>query len=451
MNDMRKNKMATMPIPKLILSMSLPAILSMMVQALYNIVDSIFVSRISEQALTAVSLAFPIQMILISCFVGLGIGINSSVSRSLGEGNREKATNIAEHGYLLGLFLYAIVTVMVFFIDDFFSLFTNDPLILKYSTDYIRIILLFSFGRILAQAGMSIMQGCGEMIKPMRGMLIGAISNIILDPILIFGKLGFPAMGVTGAAIATVTAQGLSMLYIFFTIFRGKEYLKLDLKRFKYSRHISKSIIVVGLPAAIMQSLVSVMLTGMNFILAGLSVTSIAVLGVYFRLQSFILMPVFGISQGTMPVIGFNFGAKNKKRIIEALKFSGLLALGYMMIGMVLFLLIPGPMLSIFNSTEEMREIGIVAFRRICLMFPFTAITIILSTAYQGMGKSHYSLMVTFFRQIMILLPLAWFLGTYFGLDTLWFSFPIAEIMGLTLALGFFKSTYYHAFAGWTE
>jgi putative MATE family efflux protein len=437
---MNENKMAIMPIPRLILTMSMPAILSMMVQALYNIVDSIFVSRISEQALTAVSLAFPVQMVLIACFVGLGIGINSSISRKLGEGDRKAATNFAEHGYLVGLILYAIVTIGVFFTDDFFSLFTKDLLILQYSTEYTGIILLFSFGRILAQAGMSIMQGCGEMVKPMKAQLIGAVSNIILDPILIFGMFGLPAMGVKGAAIATVSAQGLSMMYVFYTIFRGKEYLKLNLRNFKYSRKIARGIIQVGLPAALMQGLFSLMLTGMNFILAGIISTSVAVLGVFFRLQSFVFLPVIGISQGSLPVVGFNYGAKNKKRITAVLKFSSGMALAYMTLGLIVFQLLPEPLLSIFNSSEEMKKIGITAFRRISLMFPFSALTIIASTAYQGMGKAHYSLIVTFFRQIIVLIPLAWLLGRYAGLDTLWFAFPLAQITGVILVAFFLMS-----------
>lgn len=452
MSDLSKNKMAVMPIPKLIISMSLPAIIAMMIQALYNIVDSIFVSRISEEALTALSLAFPVQMVLISCFVGLGIGINSSVSRKLGEGDIDTATNMAEHGYLLALILYLLVAIGGFiFVDDFFRMFTKDPLIIQYSIDYSRIIMVFSFGRIFAQAGMSILQGSGEMVKPMRAQLIGAITNIILDPILIFGLFGIPAMGVIGAAIATVFAQGLSMVYVFITIFRGKEYLKLDLKKFKYSSKITLAIVLVGLPAAIMQGLVSVMLAGMNFILAGLSTTAVAVLGVFYRLQSFILMPVFGISQGSMPVVGFNYGAKNKKRIMDTLKFAGLISLVYMTLGLIVFQLFSGPMMDLFNSDEQMKQMGITAFRRISLMFPITAVTIIISTAYQGMGKAHYSLIVTFFRQIIILLALAWFLGNTYGLDTLWYSYLAAEISGLLMAMFFFKSTYNHAFNVWNK
>lgn len=449
---MKENKMGIMPIPKLILSMALPAILAMMVQAMYNIVDSIFVSRISEEALTAVSLAFPIQLVLISAFVGLGIGINSSISRKLGEGDIKTATNIAEHGYILAGILYIFVALIgVFFVDNFFKLFTDDPVIIKHSIDYVKIILLFSFGRIFAQAGMSILQGSGEMVKPMKAQLIGAIINIALDPILIFGLFGLPAMGVKGAAVATVTAQFISMIYVFFTIFSGKEYLKLKPKEFKYSKKIVNGILFVGLPASIMQGLVAVMLTGLNWILADINATSVAVLGVYYKLQSFILMPVFGISQGAMPVVGFNFGAKNKERLLGALKFSATMALAYMTLGLLVFQVFTEPLLMIFDSSKEMSAIGLVAFRRISLMFPFAAITIILSTAFQGMGKAHYSMIVTFVRQLVVLLPLSWYLGNTFGLDTLWYSFLAAEVIGFIMALNFFRVTYSHAAGKWPE
>lgn len=439
-----------MPIPKLIVTMSLPAILSMMVQAMYNIVDSFFVARVGESALTAVSLAFPIQLVLIAAFVGLGIGINSSISRKLGSGDYKNAVNVAEHGYLLGLILYVLVAFLgIFFIDDFFTWFTKDSEILDQGVVYARIILMFSFGRILAQAGMSILQGSGEMVKPMKAQLIGAISNIIMDPILIFGWFGLPAMGVKGAAIATVTAQFLSMVYVFVTLFRGDNYIKLNLKAFKYDGKITKGIILVGLPAAIMQGLVAVMLTGLNKILSGYDDTAVAVLGVYYRLQSLVLMPVFGISQGTMPVVGFNFGAKNKQRILHALKFSGAMALAYMTFGFVVFQLFNVELLSLFKASDEMLSIGTTAFKRISLMFPLMAITIILSTGFQGMGKAHYSLVVTFLRQIIILLPLASILGKAFGLDALWFSFVSAELVGFALALGFFSKTYRDTIMTW--
>lgn len=437
---MKENKMATMPVGKLIITMSLPAIFSMMVQALYNIVDSFFVARISEDALRAVSLAFPMQLILIAAFVGLGIGINSSISRKLGAGEYEEAVNVSEHGYLLALVLYCIVALVgIFFVDEFFSWFTNDPSVYEQGILYARIILIFSIGRIIAQAGISTLQGSGEMVKPMKAQLIGAISNMILDPILIFGWFGLPALGIKGAAIATVTAQTLSMVYVFFVLFKGDNYIKLNLKAFRLKRKIITGILLVGLPAAIMQALVAVMLTGLNKTLSDIDEVSVAVLGVYFRLQSFVLMPVFGISQGTMPIIGFNFGSKNKERIKKALRFASLLALSYMTLGLIVFQLFNAELLGVFKASDRMLAIGVVAFKRISLMYPLMAITIILSTAFQGMGKAHYSMIITFLRQIIILLPLASFLGHRYGLDSLWFSFLIAECIGFLIAFVFYN------------
>lgn len=447
-----KNKMGVMPIPTLIMTMSLPAIISMMVQALYNFVDSLFVARIGESALKAVSLAFPIQLILIAAFVGLGIGINSSVSRKLGEGDYETAVNIAEHGYLLAGVLYVIVACIgIFFVDDFFRWFTDDPVVLKDGIIYSRIILIGSFGRIFAQAGMSILQGSGEMKKPMIAQLIGALSNIILDPIMIFGMLSFPKMGVAGAAIATVTAQFISMVFVFFTLFKGKNYLKLNLRNFSYDSKIVAKILVVGLPAALMQGLVAIMLTLLNKTLSNINETSVAVLGIYYRLQSLVFMPVFGIAQGTMPIIGFNYGAKLKKRITSAMKFSSMLSFGYMMLGFVVFQLFTKELLLMFDSSETMIEIGMIAFKRISLMFPFVALTIIISTSLTGMGKAHYSMVVSFLRQIIILLPLANWLGNKYSLDALWYSFVIAEVIGLLVALFFYQRIYRNTLYTWSS
>lgn len=445
-----KNKMGNMPIPKLIITMSIPAIISMMVQALYNFIDSLFVAQIGKDALTAVSLAFPIQMVLIAAFVGLGIGINSAISRRLGEGKKEEAVLTAEHGYLIAIVLYAFVACLgIFFVDDFFQWFTDNETVLNYGVTYARIILIGSFGRILAQAGMSILQGSGEMKKPMYAQLIGAGTNIILDPIMIFGWFGLPAMGVAGAALATVIAQCLSMVYVFIVLRNGDNVIKLNLKHFKWQGRIAGKIMVVGLPAAIMQALVAVMITVLNKYISEINATGIAVLGIYFRVQSLVFMPIFGISQGMMPVVGYNFGAKQKKRVTSALKFAGILALTYMTLGMIVFQVFAENILLIFKSTDEMVTIGLVALRRISLMFPLVAINIVISTSFQGMGKAYYSLIVTIIRQILILLPLARFLGYNYGLDTMWYAFIITEVIGLIIALFFYQMVYRKTLYQW--
>jgi putative MATE family efflux protein len=450
--DQKENKMGTVPIPKLLFQMALPAIIAMMVQALYNIVDSIFVSRLGEEALTALSLAFPIQLIIIAFFVGLGIGINSLVSRKLGAKDVESATNAAEHGFIIAGILYVIIAILAFMVPKaFFANFTDDPLVIEYGVQYITIVMLFAFGRIFAQAGISVMQGTGEMVKPMKATMIGAIGNMILDPILIFGWFGIPAMGIRGAAIATVAAQILSMLYVFHAIFRQKVSLQLNMKSFHYDSKMVRQIVAVGLPATIMQGLGSVMLTGLNLILASFSGSAVAVLGVYFKLQSFIFMPIFGLGQGTMPIIGYSFGANNRPRMMEAIRFALLTAVTIMVLGTIVFQFFPSSLLKMFNSSPAMMTIGVHAFRTISWIFPMAGISIVLSTSFQAMGKAHLSMVVSFIRQLVVLLPSAYFFGKYFGLDAVWYSFIVSEIVGLSTVLFLFRSVMKSQLSGWTE
>ncbi len=317
-----ENKMGTMHIPQLLFSMALPAIISMFVQAMYNIVDSVFVAQTGENALTAVSLAFPVQMLIVSCFVGMGVGINSGISRRLGEKKHREAEMVAEHGFLVAVILSLAAAVLgAVFSNIFVKMFTDNPEIIKGCTDYLLIVTIFSFGSIITQAGFSTLQGSGDMIQPMIGQLIGAITNIILDPIMIFGLLGFPALGVTGAAIATVTGQIIAMVYILIVVLkRKKNLLKLHFRSFKYRGAIMKDIAVVGLPSAIMQGIGSFMVTGYNLILAGYGMTAVAVFGVYFKVQSFIFMPIFGLGQGAMPIFGYNYGAQKAEAVQRDIK-----------------------------------------------------------------------------------------------------------------------------------
>jgi putative MATE family efflux protein len=309
--------------------------------------------------------------------------------------------------------------------------------------------MVFSFGRILAQAGMSVFQGTGEMVKPMITQLIGAVVNIILDPILIFGWFGLPAMGVQGAAIATVFAQTLSMIYVWGHLFFGNNIIKPNLKKFKAQGRIIKHIIVVGIPVALMQGLTSVMLVGFNFILSSYGDSAIAGLTVYFRLKTMVYMPIFGLSTGTLPIIGFNYGAKNKQRFNEAVKFSLTVALVFMMLCLAIFQLFPIMLLKLYKSSDEMMTIGLPAFKTISLMFPFVGVSIILSTTFQALGKATYSLIMTVIRQLLVLLPAAYLLSKYLGIDALWFSFLIAEVIGFIVVLLMYKSIYKHI--DWTQ
>ncbi|MDD3307226.1 MAG: MATE family efflux transporter [Acetobacterium sp.] len=437
----KKNKLGVVPIPKLLFSMSLPAIISMMIQALYNIVDSIFVAQIGEEALTAVSLAFPIQMIIISCFVGMGIGINSAISRRLGQNKKNEAANVAEHGFLLAMLIAAVLGILGFFTaETFISLFTDNANIIAQGRSYLMIVTVFCFGSFITQAAYSMLQGSGEMIQPMVGQIIGAVVNIILDPIMIFGWLGFPALGVTGAAIATVIGQLFGMTYMLLVIFKSsKNHLKLDYKAFHYETAIVKDIVKVGLPAAIMQGLASLMITGYNLILAGFGMSAVAVLGVYFKIQSLIFMPIFGLGQGAMPIFGFNFGAKNRERFNETLKVAVTAALTIMTIGMLLFWIFPAQIMMAFNPSAEMMEIGINCLRSISLAFPLAGISIMIGVSFQAIGKAYVSMIASFIRQMVVLLPVTYLLAQIGGLDWVWYGFIISEVFCLAYELFMYR------------
>lgn len=450
---MDRNKMGTEPIPKLVISMSLPTIFAMLIQALYNVVDSVFVSRISDtnnDGLTAISLAFPVQLIVIAVFVGLGVGMNALISRRLGEKNPEGAVLVAENGVLIGAVVYVFVAILgVIFARPFLSLFTENQAVIDYGVTYVTIIMIFAFGRIMAHAGNSIFQGTGEMVIPMVTMLIGAILNLILDPILIFGYFGFSAMGVKGAAIATVTAQIVSMMFVWYRLLFHKNIIKLNLRGFVPHKEVIGHILMIGVPVAIMQGLGSVMLTGFNLILSQFGDVAISVMGAYFRLQSMVFMPIFGLSTGTMPIIGFNYGAKNKERIGQAIKFSIIVAVSFLTLAFIVFQVMPGSLLKMYNPSDEMLTIGIRAFRAISLIFPLIGGTIIMNTAFQAFGKAHYSLITSLIRQLLILLPVAWLLSLSGNVDLVWYAFLVAEIVGLTVVTILYRKTFRESTQGW--
>ncbi len=449
---MQKNKMGYVPIPKLIIKMALPLIFSMLVQALYNVVDSIFVSRLGEDALTALSLAYPLQLVVIAVFVGLSVGVSSAISRKLGEQDHEGALQIAEHGVAIGAAIYILVAIFgAFFAKYTMTGFTSNEKIIEYALSYIRIVMIFSFGSILNQAGRAIFRGTGETVKPMIAQLIGAVLNIILDPIMIFGYFGFPALGVKGAAIATVTAQIIAMLYIWIQLLSGKSIIKIKIKKLIFDIKIIGQILSVGFPSFIMQALGSVMLFFMNMVLSGFGEANIAVMGVYFRVQSLVFMPVFAIASSMMPVIGYNFGAHNKKRMVDAYKFTLGVTIGFMSLALVAFQILPRQILSMFNATAELYASGTPAFRTISLAFPIVAINIITSTAFQGLGKAYYSLLISAFRMIIILLPAAYLLSMIGNVDYVWYAFLIADAVAVTISLPLFLRTMKNSTKGWGE
>ncbi len=442
MGEIRENKMGNTPMLKLIVSMSLPAMFSMLVQSLYNIVDSAFVAQLGEGALTAVSLAFPIQMLIISVAVGTGIGINSLVSRRLGEKNQAEANSAATHGILLGLFSGIIVAILgLLFTRFFFECFTNDKTMIDMGYSYIIIITTLSFGSFVQINIEKTLQATGNMIYPMIFQLVGAITNIILDPIMIFGLFGFPKLGVSGAAIATVIGQIFAMLLSLYVVFKKSHDVHITFKGFKLNFKTIKNIYAVGFPSMVMQSIGSVLIVGLNSILITFSDAAVSVLGIYYKLQSFIFMPVFGLTQGVMPIMGYNYGAKNKHRLLSALKIGSVIAILIMLIGTILFMSIPDKLLMIFNASEQMLEIGVKALRTISLCFVPAAIGIMFSTLFQAIGQGHKSLYISILRQLVIILPAAYLLSKI-GLYYVWYSFPIAEVFSLMVSVIFLSMIY---------
>ncbi len=442
-NEKHVNKMGTMPIGKLLSSMAWPAILSMTINALYNIVDSIFVAMINEDALTAVSLILPIQMLMISLAVGSGVGVNSLIARRLGARKFDDANKAASISLRIAFFNYILFAIFgVFFATPFIKAYSDNPYIVENGISYLKIITIFSVFIMFQIIFEKVLQATGNMIAPMLISLSGAITNIILDPILIFGLLGFPKLGVAGAAIATVIGQAFAMFIAVIIVFRKEHQVKIQLKGFKMDWSIVKDIYIVGLPSIIMQSVASVMLIGYNAILATVSTTAVAVLGCYNKLQSFVFMPVFGLNQGAMPIMGYNFGAKDKHRLMETYKKALLVAIIVMALGTMLFQLIPVQLLKLFSASDEMIAMGVPALRLISLCFLPAAFGIINATFFQGTGHGVYSLVASILRQLVGILPIAYILVKYAGISISWASFPLAEIIGLIYSLVMMKILY---------
>ncbi|MBR3376003.1 MAG: MATE family efflux transporter [Firmicutes bacterium] len=429
-----ENKMGYMPIRPLMISMSLPAIISMTINALYNIVDSYFVARISEDALTAVSIIMPLQMMIIAVGVGTGVGINSLISRRLGARRQEDADKAATTGILLGVCNWMVFMLVGLLLPGAFVSAYAKPgtYIYEAATQYLMIVFCGSFF-IFVQVNLEkILQATGNMKAPMICSMSGAITNVILDPIMIFGLLGFPKLGVVGAAIATVIGQVVGFTIGVCILFGGKNHLvNIRFKGFRPEKRIIKEIYQVALPSIIMQSIASVMNVLYNMILVAYSTTAVAVLGVYFKIQSFVFMPVFGLNQGVLPIIGFNYGARNKERVKEARKEGIRLALFFMVIGLILFQTIPDKLLLIFDASPKMLEYGVPALRIISLNFIPAAFGIMNGTVFQATGHGVYSLICSFIRQLVGIVPFAYLLAKIGGVTLSWFSFPIGEVLGL--------------------
>ena len=450
----RSKLLGTMPMSRLVPKISIPIMFSMMIQALYNVVDSIFVSRFDPNGLTAVSLAAPFQMLMIALSTGMGTGINSLVSRRLGQRNPEGARRASWNGLMIEVAGFALFLLFgLFLAHPTMGLVVSPNLanaesILNMGTDYLRIVTMFSLGLFMAVYCERMLQATGNSILSMIAQLCGAVTNIVLDPIMIFGYLGFPRMGVSGAAIATVVGQFVSAI-VGFTLNQLKNpELRLKLRDFKIDRGDLSGIFAVGLPSSIMASIGSVMNVGMNAILSGFAESNAAlnVMSVYFKLQSFIFMPVFGLSNGIVAIIAYNFGARLKERVYQCIKVALMWAGTIMLIGTLIFMIFPGQLMAIFESdaeaeiTAQMTSIGVIAMRIIAVNFIFAAVGITLSTVFQAVGKGVYSMIISICRQLVILLPVAWLIARLTNdVYAVWWCFPIAEIAALVLCLLFYR------------
>lgn len=433
-----QNKMGVMPVGKLLFSMSLPMIISMLVQACYNIVDSYFVAKISTDALTAVSLAFPLQMLMISVALGTGVGMNSYISRSLGAGDVKSANRGANNGLFL-LFASAIVFLVVGLtvVEPFFALFVDEANIIEMGTTYLRICLVFGAGVFLQLGCERILQSMGKTLFTMTTQLIGAITNIVLDPLMIFGLGGFPEMGIAGAAIATVIGQWVGMIAALIMLFCKKHEITVSFKNFRPCGETIGKIYRVGLPSIIMQSIGSVMNVGLNAIISRLLMSDIgvAIIGVYFKMQSIIFMPLFGLTNASMSIFAYNYGARNRERFTHAWKLTLTVAIIIMTVGTLLFYLFPEQIVSVFDAEGTITQAGATAFKIISLSFPVAAFCITCSVTFQAVGKGVYSMISSLVRQIVVLLPAAYLLALITkNLDVVWFSFLIAEVFSALMS-----------------
>ena len=433
-----ENKMGTIPIGKLLFNMSLPMMISMLVQALYNIVDSIFVAKLSENALTAVSLAFPLQTLLIAVGTGTGVGMNALLSKSLGEKNFKKANATASNAAVLYFFSYLVFFILGFtIVRPFYAsqIGNADQEIMELGIEYLSTVMIFSFG-LLAQVFFErLLTSTGRTIFSMTSQLTGAITNIILDPILIFGLLGAPKMGVTGAAVATVIGQCVAALVAGFCNHRYNHDVKLKFHGFRLDFHIIGTIYAVGIPTIIMQSMSSVMCFGINKLLLDFSTTSTAVFGAYFKLQTFVYMAVFGLNNALIPIVAFNIGAKHAERIKKVIRLSGAYSALIGLVGLIIMEMLPIQLISAFAPSEEMFLLGVTALRILGLSFVFGGISVMTCYALQGFSRGIASLLISALRQVIILLPLASIMGKMMGINGIWWSFLISETVTVVFAI----------------
>ncbi len=436
--NLPENKMGYMPINKLLLTMSLPMMASMLVQALYNIVDSIFVAKINEDALTAVSLAFPLQSIMFSVAIGTAVGINALLSRHLGAKEFETANQVAENGVFLAIVSYiAFALIGLTLVRPFYATQGVSEQIQQYGVDYLSICCIVSIGIFIQATFERLLQATGKTLYTMYTQGAGAIINLILDPILIFGLGPFPEMGVKGAATATVIGQICAGIFaIYFNKAKNHE-ISLSLRDFKPNGKLIGEIYIIGVPSMVVQAIGSVMVYGLNKILISFSSTAVAVFGVYFKLQSFVFMPVFGLNNGMVPIIAYNYGAGNRERVVKTHKVAVMYAVGIMVFGFLVFQVIPGPLLKLFSASDSMLEMGIPALRLVSTSFLVAGYAIVTGSLFQALGDAVYSMINSICRQLVVLLPAAYLLSLTGNVNMVWLAFPIAEVSSLLLTTVF--------------
>ena len=439
----QENKMGVMPVGRLLAGMAIPMMISMLVQAFYNVVDSVFVAQLNEDALNAVGMAFPLQNLMIAFGGGTAVGINALLSRSLGEKNQDMVDKAANTGIFLALCNFVIFALIgVFFSRTFFELQAGgEQIIVDYGVDYASICLGLSIGIFSQFCFERLLQSTGRTTLAMITQLTGAVINIIMDPILIFGYFGFPRMEVAGAALATVLGQIVAAAMAIFMNFKFNPEVNIRLREIRWNRQVAGEIYRVGFPSIVMQSIGSVMVFGMNKILFSFTKTATAVFGAYFKLQSFIFMPVFGLNNGMVPIVAYNFGAARMDRLKKTVKLAACSAVGIMAVGLAIFQLAPEILLGFFDASAEMSAIGSVALRIISISFLFAGFCIIAGSVCQAIGNPFYSLIVSVARQLVVLLPVAWLLAQTGRLELVWLAFPIAELMSLTLSTVFLRRT----------
>lgn len=434
---MKENKMGVMPINKLLLSMSLPMMLSMLVQALYNIVDSIFVSRVNEYAVRAVSLAFPVQSLMIALAVGTAVGVNALLSRALGEKNYERVNAVAANGLFAIIVCYLLFFIVgLTLVKPFMASQSDVEQVRVYGNAYLSICCIFSIGIYIQTIFERLLQSTGNTFYTMITQGIGAVTNIILDPIMIFGYFGFPRMEAAGAAVATVCGQIVAAIAAMIFHFRYNKEVRMKWKGFRPSLSVLGQIYAVGAPSIVVQAIGSVMTYGMNLILAAYGVAQ-TVFGLYFKLQSFVFMPIFGLNNGMVPIVAYNYGAGSRERVVEVIKRSIVYAVSIMLVGLLIMQVIPDKLLLLFNAQEELLQVGVPALRTISLSFIFAGYCIIAGSVFQALGNGVYSMIVSIARQLVVLLPVAYLLSLTGQVSNIWWAFPIAELMSTSFTTFF--------------